>query len=304
MKITLPLAIAAALLLSPPAEAAKPIDETRPLQADAEVEISNVRGSIKVTGSDRSDIRISGSIGDDAKGLIIEGDGQRLQVRVDYPESNGWGGWWGGGEADDSHLVVELPAGVELAVESVSATVSVDGLRGARLQVESVSGDIDVKAAAKEVELSAVSSDIELELDGSESVDLESVSGDLILTGSVARAIDAETVSGNVEIDLPESTLAKFSGNTVSGDLKLILGLAEGARVGIEALSGDVELVLPAATSAALRVESFSGDIRSAFGKVKSEDAGPGSSLRATLGEGSGQIRVESFSGDVRIESR
>lgn len=304
MKINLPLAIAAALLLCPPVQAATSIDETRPLDARAEVEISNVRGSIKVTGSDRSDIRITGSIGEDAKGLIIEGDDKRLQVRVDYPESNGWGGWWGSGDVDDSHLVIELPTGVELAVESVSATVRVDNLRGERLKVESVSGDIEVKAAAVEVELSAVSSDIELELDGSQSVDLESVSGDLILSGRVTESIEAETVSGNVDVDLADSALAKFSGNTVSGDLKLRIGLADGGRLGIEALSGDVELSLPAATSATLRVESFSGDIRSAFGEVKSEDAGPGSSLRATLGEGSGQIRVESFSGDVRIESR
>ena len=70
-----------------------------------------VAGSVTVRGSERSDLRITGTLGKGTEGLTVEGDSQRLQIEVDYPNSSGWGGWWGGGRVTDSELVIELPRG-------------------------------------------------------------------------------------------------------------------------------------------------------------------------------------------------
>jgi DUF4097 and DUF4098 domain-containing protein YvlB len=66
-------------------------------------------------------------------------------------------------------------------------------------------------------------------------------------------------------------------------------------------MSGDVRLYLPADASARLNASTFSGSIRSDFGTVREPEHGPGSSLDATAGSGSGQVKLETFSGDIDI---
>lgn len=300
------LATAALFALLPlSALAQQAVDETRPLAADARVEISNMRGEIRVRGSDRSDIGIRGSIGEGAKGLIVEGDAKRLKVRVDYPESRGgWGGWLGGTSVGDSRLEIELPRGVSLEVSSVSATIDVRDVAGERLKVETVSGRIEVEAVPVELEVDAVSGDVTLRLDGSKRVDIETVSGDVELDGRLDGRLKAQAVSGDLVFRLGDSPLADGNLSTVSGDLRLDTALARDGRLQANSLSGDVEISMPSATSASLRIETFSGRIRSDHGKVEKEQYGPGARLSTTLGDGDGQIRVESFSGSVEFRTR
>ena len=80
------------LLVAPPLLAESRIDERRPLAANASVEVQNMQGSIVVTGGDGSEIVISGTLGEGARKLLVEGDENRLRIKVDYPDS---GGGWG-----------------------------------------------------------------------------------------------------------------------------------------------------------------------------------------------------------------
>lgn len=300
------LATAVLIALLPLAAAAEtPISEDRPLAADARVEVNNMAGEIRIVGSDREGIEIRGSIGEGAKGLIVEGDEKRLRIRVDYPESRGgWGGWFGGGSVGDSRLEISLPRGVSLELGSVSANIDVRSVGGQRLKVETVSGNVDVDAAPGEVEIDAVSGDVTLRLEGSKLVDIETVSGDAEVQGSLSGRLKAQAVSGDLVFRLAKNALADTSISAVSGDVRLEAALAKDGRLSVNSLSGDVEIDLPASTSASLRIETFSGSIRSDQGKVEKEEYGPGARLSTTLGGGEGQIRLESFSGNVELRTR
>ena len=299
-RIPLVLAIGFALA-STVAEAAIPFDETRPLDADAEVSLDNLQGRIEVSTWDRNEIRIEGQRADATKALHIEGDASNLRVKIEYPESRGWFGGWGG-DSGESDLRVTVPAGVELSIDTVSAEVQVRGVAGRELSIDSVSGDITVESGARSVEIDAVSGDIVVDMRSGD-VAVESVSGDIEVKGAMDGRIQVEAVSGSIRIE-SDAAARQVNAGVVSGDVRLKVGLQPGGRIQAESLSGDLELTLPPNTSARVEASSFNGTIRSDHGKVETEEYGPGSSLSTTLGSGDGRIDLETFSGDLTIRDR
>lgn len=292
------------LLATLPALAATPIDERRPLAADGSVAIENVKGRIVVRTWDRNEVHVTGTLGEGVETLAIEGGDRDLRIEVRYPQrGGGWfGGWGGDGGAEPSVIEVTLPRGASVDVEAVSADVDVAGVAGRRLAVGSVSGDVSVRDARPgEASLASVSGDVEASLD-TRDLRAESVSGDVRLGGAIAGRVAIETVSGDATLEAGE--LEQLAHASVSGDARLQAGLAGNGRFTAESVSGGITLVLPRGTGGRLQVETFSGDIQSPAGQVRTEEYGPGKSLDTRLGEGGGSIRLESFSGNVRIEIR
>ncbi len=295
-RITLAMGLGLAL---PIAFAATPFDETRALNPDADVSLDNRTGRIVVNTWDRAEIRIAGQRGDGTKALLIEGDASDLSVRIEYPESKGWFGGWGGGDAGESELRVTVPMGVTLSIDTVNASVEVQGVAGKELSIDNVSGDVVVDTGANEVAISTVSGDQRITARSNE-VTLESVSGDIALGGELSGRVSIEAVSGTLSVNT-KSAVKQVSAGVVSGDIELRTGLQPGGRITAESLSGDLEVILPAGISAKVDASSFTGTIHSDQGKVETEEHGPGSSLSATLGSGDGRIELETFSGDLRL---
>ena len=292
-------ALAAALFVAP-AHAATPINETRPLDADGTVSISNIQGRITVRTWDQPQVKITGSLGKGVEKLAIEGDANALHIEVRYPENRGIWGWGRRGPQDEpTMLEVTLPRRASVEAEAVSADVDVQGVLGRRLDIESVSGDVTVsRSAPGRADIEAVSGDLELWLDTAD-LKIGNVSGDTNVHGAITGDIDLESVSGNLV--LAARQVRRLNVSTVSGDADVRLALAQGASLDGESVSGNITITLPAGTSARLNAESFSGDIDSPVGRVEEEEHGPGSSLEARLGGGSAQVQVETLSGDIRF---
>lgn len=291
----------AALVAAAPAFAATPIEQTRPLDADGQVSIDNLKGRIVVRTWDRPEVRITGSLGDGVEKLLIDGDKRDLRIEVRYPQNNGgWFNWGSGGDkAEPSVIEVSVPAGASVSLDSVSADIDVAGVGGRRLSADSVSGDVLVRSTrVAEANFDNVSGDIDAELD-SQSLTVDSVSGDIHLKGRISGRVSLDTVSGDATLEA--LAVERLTLSTVSGDGTLSAGLAAAGSITADSVSGNVNLVLPADTSARLRIETFSGNISSPVGQVQTEEYGPGKHLDAKMGSGSGQIRLESFSGNVRV---
>ena len=151
-------------------------------------------------------------------------------------------------------------------------------------------------AADGNVEIENVSGDTTLKIT-SNTVEVQSVSGDIDLQGGLSGEVQLETVSGNATLAAKRLERLEFS--SVSGDARLQAGLAPNGVIEIESLSGGVSVTLARPLDANLDIETFSGSINSAVGTIKREEYGPGRTLNAKIGQGTGRIRVESFSGDV-----
>lgn len=286
-----------AMALHGTAFAGTPIDEKRAADPDARIEISNAKGSVAVSGWDRAEIAITGTLGDGARPLKIEGSGSDLRIKVEAGDKQGWFSWGADSRMGASDLEVKVPKSASLKIGVVSANVTLSGVDGASLDVESVSGKLRLDSGAREVDVDSVSGNVEL-VGTAGKAHVETVSGGIRTRGLGGR-IKYETVSGDV--DAEHGNYRELDASTVSGDVTLRGEPSTDARIDIESMSGSVRLYIPESFPARLRASSFSGTIRSDFGQVKREEYGPGSSLDASIGQASGQVSIETFSGDVDI---
>jgi len=284
------------LAASGAALASTPISETRSVNADVRIDVSNIKGDVTISGWDKNEVSITGTLGEGAKKLAIDGSGSSLSIKVEPPDKQGWFQWGSESRMGNSTLDLKVPRNAEMKIEVVSADVALSGVAGRSLSVNGVSGKLRLDSDAKEVEVDSVSGNVEL-TGKAERGHLETVSGNIRARG-LGGQIKYETVSG--DIDAENGDYREVNAGTVSGDINLRGKPAKDARIEVETMSGDVHLYLPGDIAARIHATTFSGSIRSDFGKVKEEEHGPGSSLDAQLGN-DGRVNLQTFSGDIEV---
>jgi hypothetical protein len=277
--------------------AATPINLSHAARPDAHISIDNVKGEVTISAWDKPQVEVSGQLGGGAKPLTIEGDDHDLDIKVEGSGEGNWFSWGKDSRMEGSELNIRVPKGVSLEINVVSAPVTIDGLDGGKVNIDSVSGRVRINAHTRSLEINTVSGNVDL-AGHTDDADLQTVSGD-ILAPSVGAQLKAETVSGRMTIS--GGPYRKASLSTVSGDLQLNGGLDADGSLDIDSMSGDVQLQVPASLSARITASSFSGQLRSDFGDAKKTEDGPGSELDTTAGSGRGKIHVETFSGDLKI---
>ena len=293
---TLAMALAVVVCCAP-AWAATPIDQTRALQPDGRIQIDNLKGRIQVRAWDRNEVHITGALGEGVEKLVIDGSGDHLVVRVQYPKQMGT---WRSTRTEPTDLLLQVPLRASLDIDSVSADVDVAGVASRDLSIDTVSGDVVAAAAPRSVDIDSVSGDLRVTINSSD-VRVETVSGDVLLRGRLDGTVHGETVSGNLSIASSER-LRRVSAGTVSGAVDVRSGLADGGEIKAETVSGDIHLHMPRTLSARVEASSFSGSLKAPGAHVNKEEFGPGSSFEQRYGSGSGSIHLETFSGDADLD--
>jgi DUF4097 and DUF4098 domain-containing protein YvlB len=288
-----PLPASALLLaLAPAALAGSPINQRAEADPAGQVEISNTAGSVTVSGWDRAEVEVTGELGDGVERLEFARNGKLTRVKVILPSRSS--------RVEGTDLVVKVPAGSSVAVNTVSADLAVRGLRGSQ-RLQSVSGDVETEAVAEDVECKTVSGDVRVTGSGQRGLlTVTTVSGDATVT-RVAGEVNGNTVSGNFTVALGETSRSRL--RSTSGDLGLRGRLAKDARLDLESISGGVRLDIEGPVAAEFDVSSFNGDIRNCFGPqpVRTSEYAPGSELRFREGEGGARVRIKTLNGDVSI---
>jgi DUF4097 and DUF4098 domain-containing protein YvlB len=282
-----------AAMLAIPSIAQQKIDEKHPAPANGKVEISNVSGSIRVTGWDREEVAVTGTLGRGTERLEFATTGSTTVVKVILPRH--------ADTVDGSDLEVQVPKGSRVDVDAVSADVSVDQVTG-ELEIESVSGDVKIGGKGQRIEAKSVSGAVDVVAEGAP-VRAKSVSGTVTVRGARGD-IEAQSVSGRVKVEGTDVARAEL--HTTSGEVRFEGSLAGAARFEAKSVSGTVDVVLPADVSAEFEVSTFSGNIHNDFGQQahKKSEYGPGEELTFTTGKGGAEVRVKSFSGNVALRKR
>jgi DUF4097 and DUF4098 domain-containing protein YvlB len=286
------LAAGALLFVVPLAQADSPIDKRAPADPKGQVEISNTAGTVTVTGWDRNEVEVTGTLGDGSERLDFVTTDKLTRIQVVLP-----GKAW---HVEESDLNVKVPAGSSVSVNTVSADIAVKGVSGAQ-RLQSVSANVATQAAADDVEVKTVSGD--LTVTGSDQKGLltvTTVSGNATVS-HVAGEVNGSTVSGDFRLGLGAVDRSRL--RTTSGDLSVAAYLAGDGRLDVETISGDVRIDLAKPLNVEFDVSSFSGDIRNCFGPkpARTDEYGPGKELRFTEGKGLARVRVKALSGDVSI---
>jgi len=270
----------------------RPIDARVPAGASPRVQIESQAGSIRVTGWDKPEVAVTGSLGPGAGDLQLDGKNDRISIEVEAEDHQ---------KGAVAELEIHVPRGASLEIESFTATIAVSEVAGG-ISAESVNGSVTVAGAAGEVDAETVAGEVEISGRPSR-VKAESVNGRVRVQG-VRGEVEASSVNGAVEVlDVASDRVGLES---VSGSIRFEGELGPSGRLTAESVSGNIDLALPAATPAAFSASSFSGAIESQLGggTARAEGGGPGESLEFTIGAGSARVSIETLSGKVTLRKR
>lgn len=279
------------------------IDQTIPFDPQGDVNVEVVTHGVVLEAWDRAEIQVVGEYDSTVDELEIESSSDAFDLEMSFVDPGSRDRPQGSRE-----LIVRLPVGASVSVESVSGGVRIarsSGVSGGSESVvlESVSGSIVFEGEAAEVSLSSVSGSIRL-VGTAEEVEIETVSGRIEVDGR-AQGLDAETVSGRTTVTT-DGSIQSLSLQSVSGSLDFDGALASGGRVDVDSFSGSVELMLRATPDAEFRLETFSGSLSwdltgVADATVRESRFSPGESASFRVGDGSGDVDVTTHSGSVTI---
>jgi DUF4097 and DUF4098 domain-containing protein YvlB len=281
----------------PVAALAGPVDRTVKAEANGEVEISNVSGTIDVRGWDRNEVQVTGHLGDDVERLDVETSGGHTLVKVVLPRGRNSDG--------EAVLEIKVPRMSAVEVSAVSADVSSKGVLGTQ-RLKSVSGEVTADISSPDSEVRSVSGDVTVRGNGKvSSLRLSSVSGNIDLMNAAGK-LDVVTVSGDARVIMGETN--EVRARTTSGNFNLNAKLTNVGRIDTESVSGEITLRVSAPGSISTEIETFSGDINGCLAEGKVERVskyGPGSRLYIRGVEGGGAVvRAKTLSGDVDICDR
>ena len=225
--------------------------------------LNNVSGDIHLRGADTDDVTVlarwSNGGGDRALPLVVRRAEGSLQIETDERDGRFSFGHHGSIEFD-----VSVPRGARVDVNAVSADVESDGLVGDHAY-KTVSGDLVIERAGGRLSATTVSGDIQI---------------------SAAHPLDVSltTTSGDIEASAP--TFQPVRIRTVSGDMTLHGGFAAAPQHTIESVSGDLDIE----STTGLTVDTKRGLDFSKSGKRP-----------LVTGDGRAQLRFRSLSGDIQL---
>ncbi len=288
------------------------VNERLEVPADVFVKIENMRGDVRISGTNDNYAVVQGELDEFATGLTFALDGSTLSIIVEMEDRSNFSG------DAESDLTITLPKSAELNVEGVSTDFWVSNFNN-DARINTVSGDLEAEDLTGDIRLNSVSGDVRgKNLAGK--VQMKSVSGDIIDRGnqasavrygstsgdvqaeSAAREVEAETVSGDVELELSEVT--KLDLRSVSGDAEASFALLNNGRVQGESVSGDVTLSIAGALNAKVSAQvSGGGNIVNRLNDARADESrwGVGAELETSIGSGSGSIDVTTMSGDILL---
>jgi len=286
------LSTLALLAAAPTALAGTPIKEHAAADPAGKVEVSNTAGSVVVTAWPRSEVEVTGTLGTGTERLEFSSVDKLTRVKVILPRQSS--------RVESTDLVIKVPVGSSLAVNTVSADVRAQGVRGSQ-RLQSVSGDIQTEAAAEDVECKSVSGNVTVTGTGQPGLlTVTTVSGDATVS-RVAGEVNGNTVSGNFTIAAGDTSRSRL--RSTSGDLGLRGRVTPDARIDFESISGDVRLDFEGPVGAEFDVSSFNGEIRNCFGPkaVRTSEYAPGSELRFREGSGTARVRIKTLNGNISV---
>ena len=171
--------------------------------------------------------------------------------------------------------------------------VEVEAPAGCRLEVRTVSGDLQASGFHGEQRFQSVSGDVRL-VEGNGDLDVVSVSGDVTLRAVSAVSLKMNNVSGDLSAEAP--AFERLRAQSVSGDISVDGQLAAGTTHSVETVSGDCRLAL--AGGAAIDVRGLSSDVRSS---LPHRIEGTADRRRLTVGDGKASVSFSSMSGDLSV---
>jgi len=255
-------------------------NQTYQLSPGARVEVSNIRGSVKIVNSDTTTaevqiIRTARNRADlEYHKIAVELSGNNLVVRgLQDPQERG------SRNIQVNHQVIlKLPRRIDLSVNSVSGSLHANDVDGP-VHASSISGSADIGNVGGKLQVNSVSGSVVVGNVGAEAR-VNSVSGNVIL-GQVNGSLNVSSVSGGVRAALESLS-------------------PEGIR--INSVSGSIEIGFKSDVNADFNAEHVSGQVYLEVPNVTRDNDEKSSNVRARIGAGGTPITISSVSGSIHLK--
>lgn len=292
------LAAAGLATLAQPALAAQNFTKRATVAANVLVDVENVQGRVDVTAWDRNEVELIAVLESDKDQLEYEATDQQVRIKVTRPDRK-----WRRDDEDDAILNLRVPKGARLAAHTVSADITVDGVRGEQ-DLGTVSGSLETRAYDDAIDVRAVSGDISVTGSGGKAaVSFENVSGTTTVD-AIRGAFEGKAVSGDIHASL--GAVERLRLGSVTGDIEVRAELTPAARANLESVNGNITFTIKPPVNAEFEMESLNGDIGNCFGEKARATSkyGPGSELVMTRGNGGARVDIQTLNGDIEVCDR
>ena len=242
-----------------------PAEIRHTIGATGTLSIHNISGDIALTGADTDEVVVevhSAHGRSEPLPIVVRRTEGGLHIETDKRSLNLLGSFFR--TNDDLIFEARVPRAARVEIQTVSADIDARSLAGEQ-SYKTVSGDLNVAADGGRIEATTVSGDIKLRATEDVDVSVSTTSGDITVAGAILRTFEAKTVSG---------------------DVALHAGLAAGPRHSVETVSGDFELTA---------TNGVTVDVK------RSMDVGRRDERPYVCGDGAAQLRYRTLSGDVDI---
>lgn len=242
------LALTFALLVSAGAQASVSKEESYsyPLSDGGSLSVSNVNGSITVTGGAGNTVEIKATKKagseeslNDIK-IKISHTANSIDIETDLPNSSHH---WFSNDKQEVTYVISVPAGTRLdSVETVNGEVTISAVKG-EVSVESVNGELDLRDLAADAKMSTVNGSIKARFakcGGQQRVKAETVNGSVVLwlPADADADVSVDTLNGSINArDFKLETDKGFIGSDLDG--KIGKG---SASVSVDTVNGSVTI--------------------------------------------------------------
>jgi len=286
------------LAIALPAAAQNEVTErfsrTSHLDQDGTFDLTNVYGTIVLTGGTGRDVtieavkRVQRPNANAARALLrmidiqVTEGANRIEVRTMVPRPRNFPG--------SVDYTVTLPQDARVTVRTVSGNIRATNIRGELLK--SVSGDIEIVGGSADDVVTA-----------------STVSGNIAVRGLRGRTTQLTTVTGNVRVD--DLQADRLAVRAVNGNIDYAGDVARSGRYEFVTHSGDIRLMLSGATGFEVQANTLSGTVRSDFPITRSESGAEGGrggvtarGLRGAFGDASAMLVLRAFSGNISVGRR
>lgn len=266
------------------------------LDADGSIRISNLVGSVRVTGWDRDSVSVRGSMPKGDK-FFMGGGSRGMKAFIESSDDR---------NPQPSNLELMVPARAKVWVKTATADIDVTGITG-ELDLYVVGGRIRV--SGKPTELNAEAIDGDIEVTGKPNwLRAKSASGNVTFNGT-SSDVAISTVSGGIAVSsVPADGGGKFERakiESVTGPIRFNADIEKGAAIDFDTHSGLMEIAIPRKTGADFDVASIAGSITNElnYAKVAKGRYGRGSELVMANASGGARITIRSFKGPVTLRA-
>jgi len=279
--------------------------------------IEHVVGKANISGWDKNEVSVQGTLGDRTDKVKFERNGKSVQLIIEVKNKQNWSDW-SSSQGDD--LTIRVPINSKVNYTSVNADASISSIYGGidaevvngdvnasdlkgRVRLESVNGDIRAEKISGQLKIETVNGSIKAKQNDTKDLFLSTVNGD-IDAHSDSTQINAESVNGDIELTLSKVDEAEFT--TVNGAIEVSMHLNAGGDVRASSVGGSIALSFQESIAAKFDIEAHAGgSIKNNITNDKVEKAkyGPRRSLTFSTPNPTASVDVSTVHGRVIVKT-